>query len=828
LDINNDPLANFGEQAFQRPYPGLEYDFTDTVVTVTRNLMRWTPIHSEDGFFGAEPFDNFEQIYHLYILSPTQRDAHLHSRHDDDLRVWNNGVLVISRDGRDGGTERQQDFVLRKGLNSITAKFEEGAGSNYFAMGITDLSGQPFTDLSYSFGPSVFLTDAYAVRRLQKQQSCQWGDTLQVDLVLKVNPDNPPQSVVITENIPPGIPAANVTAPGSVVAGGKIVWNLTGANVRHQTLSYSLIVPAGFTCCIHFEGTLTFDGTTVDIHGDQGDERTCPVPSAHLNLTVEMLQAAHLNWSPPETEGLASYNVYRSVNLGPFELIGSTTATTYTDKWVQPANNYSYRVTAVNVEHVEGEPTPPTSPASVPTMDICQAEDFNYDGGKYPGHEGCPPAIEAPDGRTIGTPQEYDYWHPNDGGRIVPPPWPQPGLYRAEAPWIETAEEADNPGVFCTYIGWIDPGSWWRYTFDVREAGWVKFEFRVAAPSNATLAVYWDANSNGEEQLIGTVTVTTGNWHIFTWALMEDQVQTTVGIHTLRVQSVAGSFNFDKIAILWNAPPPARWTIWEDNFDSYASTADVFSPTVGKWTRGNTTNSAGSWTLWDTEGPDLGSAPTADIAGMEDKYMISDSDLSGAGVLIDEEMLSPEVDCADWTKLRLNFNKNYRIFDDPNLDRTQDAEVDIRSFDPVSGWSNWTNLLHLDRFDVDPNADPPELSDPEVFDLSAYDGKKIQLKFHFFKAEYDYWFAIDNVRVSGIAPPPELPPYNGGWNFNEDTLEMCVPAYRWSPLTVQYCDDLAQGNWLPIPGVAWPLTESRCVVDDIRGIRHRFYRLKAE
>jgi hypothetical protein len=258
---------------------------------------------------------------------------------------------------------------------------------------------------------------------------------------------------------------------------------------------------------------------------------------------------------------------------------------------------------------------------------------------------------------------------------------------------------------------------------------------------------------------------------------------------------------------------------------SYTSAADAFSPTAGKWTRGNTTNSAGSWTLWDTEGPPLG-AELANLAEMENKYMISNSDLSGTGILLDEEMISPEVDCTRWTKLRLSFNKNYRIYDNPA--HTQDAEVDMRSFDPAMGWSPWTNLFHLDIWSVPPTLDPPELSDPEVFDLSAYDGKKIQLQFHFFNAEYDYWFAIDNVRVSGVSLPPEPPPFNGGWNFNEETLELCIVACPSSPLTVQYCDDLAQGNWVPIPGVDWPLTESRCVVDDIRGIRHRFYRFWAE
>jgi hypothetical protein len=275
---------------------------------------------------------------------------------------------------------------------------------------------------------------------------------------------------------------------------------------------------------------------------------------------------------------------------------------------------------------------------------------------------------------------------------------------------------------------------------------------------------------------------------------MEDEIQTTTGVHTLRVVSTAGGVNLDKHAIQWNAAAPSRKSVWEDNFDTYTATADVFSPTNGKWTRGNTTNTAGSWTLWDTAGPPLNAEP-ANIAAMEDKYMISDSDLSGAGVLLNEEMLSPEVDCTQWTNLRLNFNYNYRIYDD--ADHTQTAEADIRSFDPTTGWSGWTNLLHLEMSDVDPTADPPELSGSQVYDLSAYDGKKIQLKFHFFDAEYDYWFAIDKVRVSGVQllqeiPLPEIRLVAGNVTVSWD-------AFGPGQYSVEYTANL-KGTWTKIAG----------------------------
>ncbi|MDP2898243.1 MAG: carbohydrate-binding protein, partial [bacterium] len=645
-----DPLESFGGVRSIQPYPGLEFDFTGTGVQVSRNPMVWTPVFSNTGIFDNTGLDNFQMHYNVYILSPEHRDVRWHARHDDEVRVFCNGATVLRRDTWDTNVDQAEDGLvadgkgLKKGLNVVTAWHEAGGGGDYFALGITNLGNVPFDDLLYSLGPSLILTDAYASRSLP--DSFEPGEKVRVDLAIKVNPNNPPSSVTITESIS-GIPHWTppdvwIQAPGAtIVPPDRLWWVLTGPNVKNQTLSYWLTVPAEITQALRFCGTLTFGTTAADIWGENV---IYPVPTAPRFVSVEMFQAAHLSWSAPVTEGTVSYKVYRSVNGGPYELIGRSESTSYTDKWVLPGDKYSYWVAAVSVTSIEGQPSRATPQVSMPIMEIRQAEDFNYDSGQYPWTAAVTlPPIEAPDANTIGTPAEYDFYHPGTRCGPLSPPWPpeyRPGVC------IETVEEADNPGVFCTVISGIEPGSWYRYSFNAPEAGWIKLELRAASPGGGTLAAYWD------ETLVGTVSYKTGHWNVFTWALMEDQIQTTAGVHTLRVRSVSGELNFDAIAVQWNAAPPSRQTIWEDNFDNYTSTADVFSPTVGKWTRGTTTNSAGSWTLWPTEGPPLGTEP-ANIAWMENKYMISDSELSGEGVLLDEEMLSPEVDCTTWMRLRL-------------------------------------------------------------------------------------------------------------------------------------------------------------------------------
>ncbi len=76
--------------------------------------------------------------------------------------------------------------------------------------------------------------------------------------------------------------------------------------------------------------------------------------------------------------------------------------------------------------------------------------------------------------------------------------------------------------------------------------------------------------------------------------------------------------------------------------------------------------------------------------------------------------------------------------------------MDIRGYDEgASTWGGWVNLLHYDAstvLDFDAN--------PEEVDLSAYDGRRIQIRWHFYEAVWDYWFALDNIMVSGEPAGP--------------------------------------------------------------------------
>ena len=119
-------------------------------------------------------------------------------------------------------------------------------------------------------------------------------------------------------------------------------------------------------------------------------------------------------------------------------------------------------------------------------------------------------------------------------------------------------------------------------------------------------------------------------------------------------------------------------------------------------------------------------------------------------------------------------------------------------------------------------------ADPEEVDVSSQaDRKFIQIRWHFYDAMYDYWFAIDDIRVSGDrgpAPPPPRPTI--GIEGNNVTLTWEI--FGGGNYTVEYTEDLTRDDWQPAPGFAWPITETSWSGEDVTGIGGRFYRVNSQ
>jgi hypothetical protein len=156
--VDGDQLSAFGGQANQHPFDGLVYEGVFGANTLDGNLA-WTLMDCPDPGGRWEPSPNREdyiKYWHIYINLPGKDERTVYFRHynDDGLRVWNNGVLMVSHGG--AGGEYATEGTLFPGMNSLTIKLQEGGGGDYMQLRITDANGNSFNDLTCQFTPYSF------------------------------------------------------------------------------------------------------------------------------------------------------------------------------------------------------------------------------------------------------------------------------------------------------------------------------------------------------------------------------------------------------------------------------------------------------------------------------------------------------------------------------------------------------------------------------------------------------------------------------------------------------------------------------------------------
>jgi len=279
------------------PVEGEVYDFSETGTNTSSDLMIWTPEHSSTGFFADEPVDDFVQIYHIYVFSPEEREARFWFRNDDRIRAWNNGTLVFSRDNWDGGVEQSQDFALKKGINSLTFSLSEFDSDNYLAVRITDRSDVEYTDLAYSFGPLLPLTDAYVSRTLPRSYDA--GGTITVTLSLRLNPNDKPSAVTVIESVPQGLSVGD--AGEGTIIGNTIQWSLGGEGVRPRDLGYALTVPVSQRGNIPFIGHIVYGGNLIEeVVGDDVAYEEAPPSPWEMAGSIETIEIDPGSYSAAE------------------------------------------------------------------------------------------------------------------------------------------------------------------------------------------------------------------------------------------------------------------------------------------------------------------------------------------------------------------------------------------------------------------------------------------------------------------------------------------------------------------------------------------------
>ena len=146
-----------------------------------------------------------------------------------------------------------------------------------------------------------------------------------------------------------------------------------------------------------------------------------------------------------------------------------------------------------------------------------------------------------------------------------------------------------------------------------------------------------------------------------------------------------------------------------------------------------------TWTLVDG-GTAMGGSGTwadDDPGGRElftTGFMIADSEFLGPGETMDEELISPVSDTTGSTNVTLRFEHDFSHWPD-SLD--EQADVDVRS-STTSGV--WTNLANFQDGDA---------SGLVSLDLTPFSAADLEVRFRYYQAEWEGWWAIDSVELVG-------------------------------------------------------------------------------
>lgn len=104
---------------------------------------------------------------HIYVYSPSQRNAKLLLGSDDGIKVWLNNQHVYTND-RYGGWSADSyevDVVLEMGWNQLLCKISQRSGTYKLSARFTDLNYDTFTDLQYQMNdPSIQPTEGEYIR----------------------------------------------------------------------------------------------------------------------------------------------------------------------------------------------------------------------------------------------------------------------------------------------------------------------------------------------------------------------------------------------------------------------------------------------------------------------------------------------------------------------------------------------------------------------------------------------------------------------------------------------------------------------------------------
>ena len=157
--------------------------------------------------------------------------------------------------------------------------------------------------------------------------------------------------------------------------------------------------------------------------------------------------------------------------------------------------------------------------------------------------------------------------------------------------------------------------------------------------------------------------------------------------------------------------------------------SEDFASGLGAWTIVDGGSGSGPAATWTTANPG-GRSP-----GLTAPFAIADSDELGANYSMDEQLISPLLDLSSYVGATLQFNHDFNYYSGGQAER---GDVDVRS----SATGDWVTVARYEGSDADGFVS---------VDITPYAAGQsdLQIRFHYYNAVYEWWWAIDDVVIVG-------------------------------------------------------------------------------
>jgi len=155
---------------------------------------------------------------------------------------------------------------------------------------------------------------------------------------------------------------------------------------------------------------------------------------------------------------------------------------------------------------------------------------------------------------------------------------------------------------------------------------------------------------------------------------------------------------------------------------------DFSSGIPADWTVVHSGNGTGVAATWTTDNPGGRSVP------LTAPFAIVDSDEAGSGVSQDEELISPVVDVTGFDNVSLQFSYDFNWYSSGG---DEQCDVEVRSTATGGAWVTVANYSDADS------------AATVSLDITAHADADLQLRFHYYDAAFDYWWAIDDIYLLG-------------------------------------------------------------------------------